>query len=72
MEQVAANVKDVSIRLTKVELEQITSAMREIGDGVHIPDWEFKIRLGEPRADALRLLTELEDMIVAMSSNTEA
>jgi hypothetical protein len=70
MEQVAIDVQGISIRLSKAELGHTASAMREIIDGPHIPDWEFKIRLGESRADALRLLTELEDVIDVMPSDT--
>lgn len=71
MYKIAANPHEASIRLTSAELRGTASAMREIIDGEHIPDWEFKIRLGETREDARRLLTELENALAAMPSDTE-
>lgn len=49
----------------------VNNAMNEICNGVHIEDWEFPIRLGVPREELRRILSELHAMIDALKSDSE-
>jgi len=61
VERIAIDEQGVTILLSRAELHLVNSAMREIANGVHIPDWEFKTRLGETPADARQLLAEVSN-----------
>jgi hypothetical protein len=71
VEQIALDEQGATILLSMAELDLVNRAMREITNGVHIPDWEFKTRLGETPADARQLLAEVSDTYRELSAGSE-
>lgn len=66
MERIGIDAQGVTIWLNRAELRLVNNAMNEITNGVHIPEWEFKTRLGETPADARQLLAEIGDTYQAL------
>lgn len=65
METIAVDSQAVTLRIDRSELLLLNNALNEVSNGVDIPEWEFPVRLGEPRAIALRLLDEIGDAVKA-------
>ena len=50
--------RNARLEVSESELRLIHNALNEVCNGVHIGDWEFETRLGEPREAMERLLAQ--------------
>lgn len=63
MEILRVRSQSVDVSLALDELLILKSALNEIANGVHIPDWEFQTRTGTTRMEARRVLAAIGDAV---------
>jgi hypothetical protein len=66
MQLVVVDTEGVTVRLSRSELGVVNNALNEMANGVDMSDAELQMRLGVPRSDVRRLLTEVGDIYGAL------
>ncbi len=57
---------EIPVQLTRAQLGTMSSALRDLATGADIEAWEFPVRLGQEPTEALRLASELDDVIESL------
>jgi hypothetical protein len=57
---------EIFVQLTHAQLGTISRALRDLASGSDIEAWEFPVRLGQEPKEALRLASELDDVIESL------